>query len=341
MPDPCSADIDVRSRVLALLGEGDRGALARALSIIEDHGFLLLSGGSSDGEVAENMDASHVVGITGAPGVGKSTLVSALVAEYRRGGHRVGVLAVDPSSPVTGGALLGDRLRMSRHTRDPDVYIRSLANRGRSGGLAGAVPGAVQALALAGFDRILIESVGVGQSELAICRESDTVVVVNAPGLGDSVQVAKAGIMEVADVFVVNKSDLEGASVTARDLSRLARMGQPHEWRVPVIATDALAGKGVDELVAAIERHREHVGREPTSSRLHGRALHNATEAVVDELATRVRGHLGTDSGRRALEQLVAGAIDLDVAASTLLGLLVAATRAGDAEVRPLQSEQL
>ncbi len=191
---------------------------------------------------------AHVVGITGAPGVGKSTTSNALIHAWRASGRTVGVLAVDPSSPITGGALLGDRIRMSDHALDEGVFIRSLATRGHLGGLSEAVPASVRVLDSAGFDIVLVETVGVGQSEVDIMRVADTCVIVMAPGMGDGIQAAKAGLLEIGDVYVVNKADRPGAERTRRDLAAI--VGDR------VLTTSALTGEGIDELVAQIDDHR-------------------------------------------------------------------------------------
>jgi len=233
---------------------GDRAALARLLSVVET--------GGDDARAAlaavpvTEADAAWTVGITGAPGAGKSTLTGALVRHLRATGARVGVLAVDPSSPFTGGAILGDRVRMHDHTTDPDVFIRSMATRGHHGGLARAVPQAIRVLAAAGYDWIVVETVGVGQVEVEIARTADTTVVVVNPGWGDGVQAAKAGLLEIGDVFVVNKADRDGVAATVRDLEGMLDLAGPRDWRPPVLETVAPADRGVDALLDAIGRHR-------------------------------------------------------------------------------------
>ncbi len=198
-----------------------------------------------------------VVGITGSPGVGKSTTTSALVSHYRARGMRVGVLAVDPSSPFSGGALLGDRIRMQEHATDPEVFIRSMASRGHLGGLASATPAAVRVLDAAGCDIVFIETVGVGQSEIEVVRVADTVLVLLAPGMGDGVQAAKAGILEIGDVFVVNKADRDGAGATSRELRHMISLAarESGQWEPPVLQTVASTGKGIDEVGRAIDDH--------------------------------------------------------------------------------------
>ncbi|GAB3259010.1 methylmalonyl Co-A mutase-associated GTPase MeaB [Nocardioides dilutus] len=201
---------------------------------------------------------AHVVGLTGSPGVGKSTLTSALVKVLRAEGKRVGVLAVDPSSPFSGGALLGDRVRMGDHALDEGVYIRSMASRGHLGGLAWTTPQALRVLDAAGFDVVLVETVGVGQSEIEVAGLADTTVVLLAPGMGDGIQAAKAGILEIGDVFVVNKADHEGAAQTRRELRSMMNLSDrgAHGWKPPIVSTVARAGTGLDELAAALAEHR-------------------------------------------------------------------------------------
>jgi len=232
-----------------------RTALARLISRIE------AAEPGVDAAVAALPDAqqdSWVLGITGPPGAGKSTLINAMVTELRGCGHRVAVLAVDPSSPCTGGAVLGDRIRMSQHLGDDGVYIRSLASRGHIGGLATAVPLASRALLGSGFSRVLIETIGVGQAEVDVAQYADSTILLSAPGLGDSIQAIKAGVLEVADILVVTKADRDGAAELARDLTAVVRLGHTAAgaWRTPVLSTRADTGDGLTELVAEIERHR-------------------------------------------------------------------------------------
>jgi LAO/AO transport system kinase len=231
---------------------GERRALARILTRVED---------GSQERLREVVRLLHprtgnaqLVGMTGSPGVGKSTLTSALVSEWRRRGRTVGVLAVDPSSPFSGGALLGDRVRMQDHALDDGVFIRSMASRGHLGGLSWATPQALLVLDAAGFDVVLVETVGVGQAEVEIATLADTTVVALAPGMGDAIQAAKAGILEVADVFCVNKADREGADRTVRELREMQHLGHG-EWLAPIRKTVASAGEGTAELADAIDDH--------------------------------------------------------------------------------------
>jgi LAO/AO transport system kinase len=243
---------DLVEQVLA----GDRRAVARAISAVEDGASELeaLSAG-----IYGSTGRASTVGLTGAPGVGKSTLAGELVRIARGLDLSAAVLAVDPSSPYTGGALLGDRVRMQEHATDPGVFIRSMATRGHLGGMALAAPEAVRILDAAGYGRIFVETVGVGQAEVEVAAATDTAVVVMAPGMGDAIQMAKAGILEVADVFVVNKADRDGAAQVVRDLKQMLHLGAARDWDPPVLSATASRREGVDEVWAAIEAHREHI----------------------------------------------------------------------------------
>ena len=235
---------------------GDRAALGRLLSLVER--------GGADARATARLThplggATYTVGITGAPGAGKSTLTSSLVGRMRADDVEVAVLAVDPSSPFTGGAILGDRVRMQEHTGDPGVFIRSMATRGHLGGLSLATLEAVRALDATGWPWVVIETVGVGQVEVDVATAADTTVVVVNPGWGDAVQANKAGLLEIADVFVVNKADRPGLDETTRDLERVLDLSQRGSWRPPVVATTATTGAGTDQLWAAIGAHRAHL----------------------------------------------------------------------------------
>lgn len=246
-------------RVTSLVEAATRGevrAIARLISLIENNSDSLRAVMAA---LAKYTGRARVVGLTGPPGVGKSTTTTALVSGLRERGERVAVLAVDPSSPFSGGALLGDRVRMQSHFSDPGVYIRSMATRGHLGGLSAAAGQALRVFDAAGFDTVVVETVGVGQSEVEICSAADTTVVLTAPGMGDAIQAAKAGILEIGDVFVVNKADRAGAQSVIRDLRTMIALGEyaPGAWKPPIVATTALTGEGIPEVLERIDAHRE------------------------------------------------------------------------------------
>ena len=303
---------------------GSARAVARLISLVED------AAGVGNPVLREVMAAlspyvghAHVIGLTGAPGVGKSTTTNALVRELRQAGKRVGVLAVDPSSPFSGGALLGDRVRMSEHASDPGVYIRSMATRGHLGGLSWAAPQAIRVLDAAGCEVILVETVGVGQSEVEIAAQADTSVVLLAPGMGDGIQAAKAGILEIGDVFVVNKADRDGADATARELNHMLALGEsraPGDWRPPIVKTVAARGEGVDEVVEALEKHRAWMEEHGV---LAERRLRRAAQEVENIAVTALRERIGDLRGDQHLgalaERIVSGGLDPYAAADELI----------------------
>ncbi len=267
-----------------------------------------------------------VIGLTGPPGVGKSTATSALIAAFRKLERTVGVLAVDPSSPFSGGALLGDRIRMQEHALDPDVFIRSMSSRGHLGGLSWSTPQALRVLDAAGCDVVLVETVGVGQSEVEVAALADTTVVLLAPGMGDGIQAAKAGILEIGDVFVVNKADRDGAAGTARDLRHMLTLGerrQAGDWRPPVVLATASTGQGIDELVEALDKHRDWLTANGDLARRRRRRASSEIEAIaLDELRSRI-GDLGR--GHRLDElagQVADGHLDPYSAADSLIAAL-------------------
>jgi LAO/AO transport system kinase len=235
---------------------GERRAIARAISMVEDGDAALAA--MSAGLFARTGRAT-TIGLTGAPGVGKSTLAGRLVTAARTRGRSVGVLAIDPTSPSSGGALLGDRVRMQEHATDPRVFIRSMATRGHLGGMALAAPEAIRILDAAGFEIVIVETVGVGQAELDVATATDTTIVVVTPGWGDAIQVSKAGILEVADVFVVNKTDRDEGGEAVRDLESMVRGGGRPAWMPPVIAASASLGRGIDRLWEAVTSHGAHL----------------------------------------------------------------------------------
>jgi LAO/AO transport system kinase len=265
-----------------------------------------------------------VIGITGAPGVGKSTTTNELVRAFRRIGRRIGVLAVDPSSPFTGGAILGDRVRMQDHAIDPGVYIRSMSSRGHLGGLAAATPAAVRVLAGAGCEVVLVETVGVGQAEVDIASLADTTLVLLAPGMGDAIQAVKAGILEIADIFVVNKADRDGADATYRDIQGMIALGsdsnrQPGDWRPRVLRASAVKAEGIDEIVQALEEHRAWLERTgQLTQRRRQRAAAEIEALALGELRARFAELPG--EGLQALAAEVAdGRLDPYAASTRLL----------------------
>jgi LAO/AO transport system kinase len=268
---------------------GNRRALARLVSIVEDDAagarqILALA----DGEAGR----AAVTGITGAPGAGKSTLTDGIVDRARASGS-VAVIAVDPSSPFTGGALLGDRVRMARHTEADDVYIRSMASRGALGGVASSTPRALTLLDGLGFAEIVIETVGVGQAEVDVVAAADTTVVVVTPGWGDGVQAAKAGLLEVADVFVVNKADRDGVAATVGDLQQMIALGSGRDWEPPIISTIATTGDGLDELWEAINNHRGHVAGDRAKAKRGAHRIEIFERAAAEQLAAHARQTVG------------------------------------------------
>jgi LAO/AO transport system kinase len=277
---------------------GDRRAIARAISMVEDgvDGLAALSAG-----LYEHSGRAYTVGLTGAPGVGKSSLAEHLVRSARAKDQSVAVLAIDPTSPFTGGALLGDRLRMQSHATDEKVFIRSMATRGHIGGLALAAPEAVRVLDAAGFDLVIVETVGVGQVEVDVATATDTTLVVVQPGMGDSIQAAKAGILEIADIFVVNKSDREGAKKAIQDLESMIAMGAEvgansgaaAAWTPPVLATSTIDGEGIGSLSDAIDAHRAFLtdGGALEANR-RARLLTEVEDMVLQRMKGRVAGLL-------------------------------------------------
>jgi GTPase len=281
---------------------GDPRALARLLSLVENGGPGLRPAMAA---LAPFTGKARVIGLTGAPGVGKSTVTGALVAAYRDQGLRVAVLAVDPTSPFSGGALLGDRVRMQDHATDPDVFIRSMATRGHLGGLSRAAPQALRVLDAAGYAVLLVETVGVGQAEVEVASLADTTLVVTAPGLGDAIQAAKAGILEVADIFVVNKADKPGAQETVRDLRVMIGMAQHGEggWKPPIVSTVAVKAEGTGELVDRIGGHWSWLDG---SGQGEARKLARAREEIAALALTELRRRLGGLPGDSRLGELAA-----------------------------------
>ncbi|MGZ8563825.1 MAG: methylmalonyl Co-A mutase-associated GTPase MeaB [Candidatus Limnocylindria bacterium] len=291
---------------------GERRALARLLTAIENDAPGLR-------DILPALFAAghgaHLVGVTGPPGSGKSTLVNALTEEWRRRGRRVGIVAVDPSSPYTGGAIMGDRIRMMGHAADPDVFMRSMASRGELGGIAGATWMAAAALDVAGYDPIMIETVGAGQSEVEIARLAETTVVVEVPEMGDEVQAIKAGLLEVADLLVVNKGDRPGAALAARHLRAMLSTAGGRVTRTPppILLTTATSGEGVAALADAIEAHRS-TARSPEQAT--ARARNQVRRAVADIAMRRASRHASLDA---TLESVANRELDPISAAELLL----------------------
>jgi LAO/AO transport system kinase len=295
-------------------------AVGRLISLVEDASPQLREVAAA---LAPFAGRAQVVGLTGPPGVGKSTSTSALVTSLRAQGKRVGVLAVDPSSPFSGGALLGDRIRMQEHATDPGVFIRSMATRGHLGGLSWATPQALRVLDAAGFDVVLIETVGVGQSEVDVVALADTTIVLLAPGMGDGIQAAKAGILEIADVFVVNKADRDGADATIRDLKNMVAMSRRgvtgSSWRQPIVATVAHRQEGVAEVAKAIDTHHQWlVSHGQLEERRFRRARAEVEAIALEAVRSKIDGP-GEDVLRRLVHRVAAGELDPYAAADQLV----------------------
>ena len=289
---------------------GDRRALARMVTLIENESpqarrYLA--------ELHQHAGNAHIVGVTGAPGAGKSTLVTHIVRELRRRDRKVGVIAVDPTSPFTGGAILGDRIRMMELAGDPNVFIRSMASRGSLGGLSASTRDVVRAMDAAGYNPIIIETVGTGQAEVEVMRAAQTVLVVSAPGMGDEVQAIKAGILEIADIFVVSKADKPGADQTVAELAmllsldpnrRLHDKSKPY-WRIPVLKTSAIKDQGITQLVDAVERHREYLVESGMLAHRAQRQVRSEVEAlVVHAVMNALREELTEDEWQKLLEDI-------------------------------------
>ncbi|MFW5472095.1 methylmalonyl Co-A mutase-associated GTPase MeaB [Knoellia sp. CPCC 206450] len=300
--------------------EGRSRAVARLISLVEDGHPVLPEVMAA---LAPHSGHAHVVGLTGSPGVGKSTTTAALIAALRGEGRRVAVLAVDPSSPFSGGALLGDRIRMEQHSTDPEVFIRSVASRGHLGGLSFATPQALRVLDAAGFDVVLLETVGVGQSEVEVAARADTTVVIVAPGMGDGIQAAKAGILEIGDVFVVNKADRDGADDTVRDLKHMIQLGNRErtvDWRTPVVRTVASRADGIPELVETLDTHRRWLDESGTLAARRSERARSEVEAIaLAELRRRLGGEGGLVPDELA-SAVASGATDVYAAAEQVVG---------------------
>jgi LAO/AO transport system kinase len=302
--DTTTAASRLAERVLA----GEVRAIARAISIVEDESD---ASATLVSRLFPRTGTAYLIGVTGPPGAGKSTLVDRLTTELRAAGRTVGILAVDPTSPFTGGAILGDRVRMQAHAGDPGVFIRSMATRGNLGGLARATSDAAIVLDAAGRDIVIIETVGVGQDEVDIVRTADVSVVVLVPGTGDDVQALKAGIMEIADIFVVNKADREGADRTASGVEAMLNLQSfaADEWRPPIVKTEATTGAGVPELVDAVERFRRHAP-ETLGQRRRARSEFRLRELLAARFMARVDATLGPDALTGIVDAIAARTLD-------------------------------
>jgi LAO/AO transport system kinase len=290
------------AELVAAARAGDPRSLARMVSLVENGAPQLRPLMRA---VAPYTGHARVVGLTGSPGVGKSTVTGALIRAYRAAGLRVGVLAVDPTSPFTGGALLGDRVRMQEHATDAGVFIRSMATRGHLGGLSVAAPQALRVLDAAGFDVICVETVGVGQAEVEIAALADSTLVILAPGMGDSIQTAKAGVLEIADIFVVNKNDRPGAQEVVRDLRNMLAMVSYREgtWKPPIVSASAASGDGVDDLVGRLDAHWSWLVESGERER---RLVARAREEIAAIAVAEIRRRLGGLPGESRLDELAA-----------------------------------
>ncbi|CAN5234746.1 methylmalonyl Co-A mutase-associated GTPase MeaB [soil metagenome] len=304
--------------------EGDPRSVARLISLVEDASPLLREVAAA---LSPYTGTATIIGLTGSPGVGKSTSTSALVRAFRGRDLRVGVLAVDPSSPFSGGALLGDRVRMQDHALDGGVFIRSMASRGHLGGLSWATPQALRVLDAAGCDIVLVETVGVGQAEVEIASLADTTVVLLAPGMGDGIQAAKAGILEIADLFVVNKADRDGADATVRDLRYMLSLGGKHSeagaWRPPILKTVASRAEGIEEVIDEILAHRDWMAGSGELDRRRAARAGAEIEVIAVRTLRERMGDVHGSAGLPALaDQVVAGDIDPFSAAEQIVASL-------------------
>jgi len=297
---------------------GDRRSIAKAITIIENNEPEAKEIIAS---IYPHTGKAHVIGLTGPGGSGKSTLIGKIVREYRRMGKKVGVVAVDPTSPFTGGAFLGDRIRMQELSTDPEVFIRSMATRNYSGGIAKATSDAVKVLDAAGKDVVIVETVGAGQSEVEIVKVAQTIVVIHAPGLGDEIQAIKAGLMEIADIFVVNKADRENADKAVIDIQAMLQLNNKEKaWRIPIVKTVALTGEGVPQLIEKIEEHRRFLERERQREKAFLKAEMELVEAIKDKVAQSIIAELKKEGKFvELLEKIVKKEIDPASAAEKFL----------------------
>ena len=304
--------------LVARAREGDRRAIARLLSVVENE-----EDAAADAlrELYPKTGTARIIGVTGPPGGGKSTLVNRLAGVYREQGAKVAVVAVDPSSPFTGGALLGDRIRMKERFLDDGLFIRSMASRGHAGGLARSTGRVVNVLDAIGYGVVIVETVGVGQEEVEVIRIVDTVVLVTVPGLGDDIQAIKAGVLEIADVLVVNKADRPGADETARDLAQMLTLGKLRtEWKPPIIRTSAATGESVPQLVEAIARHGDWARTSGERDRRRRDAARSEVEDLLRAaLVRRLRDRVGDERVDRAVERVAERGVDPYSAVDELL----------------------
>ncbi len=312
--------------IVERLLSGDRRARARMVTLIENEvpvarRYLV--------ELHQYAGKAHVVGVTGAPGAGKSTLVTRLVREWRRRDVRVGVVAVDPSSPFTGGAILGDRIRMMELAGDPSIFIRSMANRGNLGGLSASTRDVVRAMDAAGYNPIIIETVGTGQAEVEVMRTAQTVLVVVAPGMGDDIQAIKAGILEIADIFVVSKADRPGADQTVAELAMLLSldpMRRAHDktrpyWRIPVLKTAALRDQGISQVVDTVKRHYDYlVESGMLALRAQRQARSEVQSLILQAVVNALKAKTSEDEWQKLVDEIITGARDPYGVASELEG---------------------
>ena len=294
-----------QSSLVERLLNGDRRALARMVTLIESnapqaHGYLA--------QLHRAAGHAHIIGVTGSPGAGKSTLVTNMVRELRRRERKVGVVAVDPTSPFTGGAILGDRIRMMELSGDPNVFIRSMASRGSLGGLAASTRDVVRAMDAAGYDPILIETVGTGQAEVEVMRTAQTVLVVVAPGMGDDIQAIKAGILEIADIFVISKADKPGSDQTAAELSMMLTLDSNRRkaaWRIPIIKTSSFKSQGIEELVDAMQQHQDYLKESGVIVQRAQRQVRSELHALILQTVMRsLKEHVSEDEWNALIDDV-------------------------------------
>jgi LAO/AO transport system kinase len=308
--------------LLPLARTGDRRALARLITIVEEGGE---AAATVTAAVFETGGHAWTTGLTGAPGAGKSTLTDRLIDQARANGSEVAVVAVDPSSPFSGGAVLGDRVRMQEHIDDAGVYIRSMASRGHLGGISAATPRVVATLDGVGFPEVFVETVGVGQAEVEVAGNTDTTVVVVNPGWGDSIQAAKAGLLEIGDIFVVNKADRPGVAETVRDLTQMLELGEARPWPPPIINTVASMGEGIGELWRAIGDHRRHLQDAGTLAAFrHQRLVAEMEAALHSGMERRLRSAIPADTWAQLTARVAQREIDPWSAAERLLQMVTA-----------------